>query len=102
MKFKQSFKDSIKIASLGWGAIFAFVVGYDTWALITKNETLSSAFWRTKRNPIGRLFLLFSWGGLTWHLLFGDKQVLSDRLHKLYVTYHPLYRGRDFLVSRRG
>ena len=92
---------SAKIAFFGWGAICAFVVGYDSWALFTKHETLSSAFWRTKRNPLGRLLLILGWGGLSWHLLFGDKQVLVDPLHDVYVKLHPLYRGREFLVNRQ-
>lgn len=92
---------SAKIAFLGWGAICAFVVSYDSWALATEHETLSSAFWRTKRNPLGRLLLVAGWGGLSWHLLFGDKQILIDPLHEAYVSMHPLYRGRDFIVKRQ-
>ena len=99
---QPTYEHSAKIAFCGWAAIFAFVVGYDSWALLTKNETLSGAFWRTKRKRTGRVLLGSAWLGLTWHLLFGDKQVLPQEIHLVYAKLHPLYRGRDFLVSRRG
>lgn len=92
---------SIETALLGWAGIVGLVVGYDAWALATGNQTLSAAFWSTKSHPVWGTLLGVAWGGLTWHLMFGDRQVAPDRLHEVYVAVHPFYIGRNWLVKRR-
>lgn len=85
---------------LGWGAVAASVVGYDAWALITGHETLSSAFWRGKRQKRTRIVLTATWLGLTYHLLLGDVEVLSPAGHLKYKKYHPLWACHSVLVRR--
>ncbi len=101
MSEATSIETSIETALLGWAAIMAVVIGYDAWALTTGNQTLSKAFWRTSENPAGRVVLAATWGGLTWHLMLGDRQVLPDRYHQLYEKLHPFYIGRSWLIRNR-
>jgi hypothetical protein len=91
----------LTVAFAGWAAIFAVVVGYDVWALRTERHTLSAAFWHTKKHPVGRSMLAVMWGGLTWHLMFGDRQVAPDRIHVVYEMVHPFYIGRNWLIRKR-
>lgn len=93
--------ESFETAFAGWAGIAMLVIGYDAWALMTKKQTLSSAFWKTQETKIGRAVILLGWGGLTWHLCQGHKQVLPDKYHDLYLKIHPLWRGHDILVRKR-
>lgn len=93
--------ESFETAFAGWAAIALLVIGYDAWAIMTKKRTLSAAFWKTQEKPIGRAAVILGWGGLTWHLVQGHKQVLPDKYHDIYVKVHPLWRGRDLLVRKR-
>ena len=93
--------ESFETAFAGWAAIAAVVIGYDAWAIARKKQTLSSAFWHTQQNPIGKIAVLLGWGSLTWHLVNGDKQFLPDRFHSAYEKFHPLYAGRRLLLRLR-
>lgn len=92
---------SFETAFIGWLGIAFLVIGYDAWALITKKQTLSSAFWHTQRTSAGRLLVGLGWGSLTWHLVMGDRQILPDKWNARYKRIHPLWRGRDLLLRKR-
>jgi hypothetical protein len=93
--------DSFETAFAGWAAIATWVIAYDAWAIITKKQTLSAAFWHTQERNVGKLAVLLGWGGLTWHLVMGNKQVLPDKWHEMYLNTHPLWRGRSLLLRKR-
>lgn len=52
----------------GWLILSAYIFGYDTWAISTEHETLSSAFARTVRHPVRRWPTLVAYGVVTLHL----------------------------------
>ena len=93
--------ESFETALAGWLAIVGVVVAYDAWAILTERQTLSSAFWRTQESRYG-VAVAALWGGLSWHLIMGNRQVLPDRFHDLYLRVHPLHRGRIALVRRNN
>lgn len=67
-------------ADWGWLLLAGYVAAYDTWALKTGRETLSSAFGRSLRHPIRRWPTLMTWGVITLHL-FGRLPTWLDPLH---------------------
>ena len=90
---------SFETALAGWAAIVGVVVAYDVWAIVSERQTLSSAFWQTQDSKYGPVVAAL-WGGLSWHLIMGNRQVLPDRFHDLYLRVHPLHRGRIALLRR--
>lgn len=51
-----------------WMVIFGGAATFDTWAILTDRESMSSAVWRIGKNPVGRVLMFGLWAGLTYHL----------------------------------
>ena len=65
----------------GWAALAGYIAAYDTWALKTGRETLSSAFGRSLRHPIKRWPTLLLYGIVSLHL-FNRLPEWLDPLHQ--------------------
>jgi len=73
--------------STGWALLALFVVAWD-YGQLKKGETLSSAFVRGVKHPVGRWPVTLTWVTLTLHLF--------SRLPQRYDPFHQLAR----LVTR--
>lgn len=60
----------------------ALILGYDTWAIFTGKETMTSAFARGLKHPLARWAVTLAWLLTTLHLY--------ERLPKLYDPFHGL------------
>lgn len=58
----------IKEGDAAWIGLLAYVVAYDTYAMLTDRETLSSAYYRALAHPRRRWMTIAVWAGLTGHL----------------------------------
>lgn len=65
----------------GWVILAGYIAAYDTWAMKTGRETLSSAFGRSIRHPIKRWPTLLVYGVVSLHL-FNRLPVWLDPLHQ--------------------
>lgn len=65
----------------GWALLAGYIGLYDTWALTTGRETLSSAFGRAARHPVKRWPTLAVYLVITLHL-FGRLPGWLDPLHQ--------------------
>lgn len=65
----------------GWTLLAGYIGIYDTWALTTGRETLSSAFGRTMRHPAKRWPTLVVYIVITLHL-FDRLPTWLDPLHQ--------------------
>lgn len=74
--------------AVGWGLLAGYIGLYDTWALRTGRETLSSAFGRTIRHPVKRWPILVVYTVITLHL-FDRLPPWLDPLHQ----YGRLFQG---------
>lgn len=79
----------IKHADLGWAAIALFVAAYDTWAILSKNETLSRAYWRAIKHPASRWPAILLTTGLYKHLVFPS---FLPKLDPLYYVGEALHK----------
>jgi hypothetical protein len=73
----------VKKSDVAWLAIAGFVAAYDIYAIKTKNETLSSGFWRALRNPRSRWPAVIVCTGLYKHLMFPNFMKELDPLYYL-------------------
>lgn len=71
-----------------WIGLTVYVAGYDLWAAVRGEETLSTAFYRAVRHPVRRFPLVLLWAYLTAHLF----HLLPDR-------WDPLRRAGDLFTS---
>lgn len=71
-----------------WLGLTGYVAGYDLWAAVRGEETLSSAFYRAFRHPVHRFPVLVMWAYLTAHLfhLMPDRWDPLRRLGELVTT----------------
>ena len=71
-----------------WIGLVAYIAGYDLWAAVSGNETLSSAFYRASQNPVKRTLLAALWAYLTAHLfhLLPDRWDPLRRLGRLFTS----------------
>lgn len=67
--------------AVGWALLAGYIGLYDTWALTTGRETLSSAFGRTMRHPVKRWPMFIVYGVITLHL-FDRLPTWIDPLHQ--------------------
>lgn len=93
-------RPALSPALIGWAGIAALVIGYDTWALLTGKETLSSCYDRLSRTRRGRLLVNGGWTALTWHLWRLRAPLLPEPYHARYRQIHPLWRLHDRAVTR--
>lgn len=49
--------------------IAGFIAAYDTWAIRTKNETISAAVWRMADSDVGEVVVVGGLSSLAYHLL---------------------------------
>lgn len=80
--------------AVGWGLLAGYIGLYDTWALTTGRETLSSAFGRSLKHPIRRWPTTAVWFLVTLHL-FGRLPVWLDPLHQ----YGRLFQATPIRVG---
>lgn len=55
-------------AGWGWAGLAVYVLGYDTWAILTKRETLTAVFKRAAHHPIRRWPVLVACSITVLHL----------------------------------
>lgn len=58
-----------------------YIIGYDVWAAVSRNETLSEAFYNAVRHPVRKWPVGVVWTYLTVHLF----HVLPERFDPLRV-----------------
>lgn len=59
--------------AFGWLAIFVIATAYDAYALKTKKiETLSRAFWRWNKHPLGAIVTSGLWAAISFHILIDN------------------------------
>lgn len=71
-----------------WLGLAAYVAAYDTWAIATGRETLSTAFHRASRHPVARWPVVAAVGVTVVHLY--------GRLPKRFDPFH----GYSSVVSK--
>jgi len=86
---------------LAWVALLVGVGTYDLWAILTRRETMSSAYWRRgSQSPLLAIALGSCTLGLAWHLLSGGRRrLLPKGAHDAYRKVHPLWRLSDILLT---
>lgn len=78
-----------QLGGRGWLGLVLYVTMWDAWAALSRNETLSMAFYRSLRHPRHRLGTISLWAYITAHLF----HVIPDRFDPLRVA------SRRFLES---
>ena len=78
----------IKRADLAWFLLAAYVAAYDYYAIKTKRETLSRAYWRALEKPTTRWPAVLVTTGLVKHLLFPRFLPKLDPLHYVAERWH--------------
>lgn len=68
-------------AEMGWVMLFGYVAAYDLWAIKTKRESLSHAFYRGVQHPKKRWITIWAWGTLTAHLF----NIIPDKLDPIHM-----------------
>lgn len=63
---------------IGWLGLGAYIVAYDTWAILRGHQTLSSAFYEALRHPTRKWYVVLAWAALSAHLYGLDKYRLGD------------------------
>lgn len=58
-----------KVGLIGWAFTLGSVVGFDTWAIRTKNPTMSRTLGHYLARPVLGPVLAGAWCGLSYHLL---------------------------------
>lgn len=59
--------------AFGWLLIFAVATTYDIYALKTRKvETLSNAYWRWSRHPVGGLVTAGAFAAIAFHLIIDN------------------------------
>lgn len=71
----------------GWAGLWAFVAGYDIWAIRNDKPTLSETFGVALKHPIKRWPVMLAWGGLTLHLF---AELLPEEVRKRLAPVDPL------------
>lgn len=74
-KFGTQESDRKPSGLYGWALIFLFATAYDVYAIKTdKIETLSRAFWKCSKHPVGGLVTSAIWSAISYHLVI-DNQI---------------------------
>lgn len=79
--------------NVGWAGLVAFVLGYDTWAIVAGRESMTAAFGRAIQHPFHRWPVSVAWAITTLHL-FG-------RLPRWLDPFHAYARVLAFAYHKR-
>lgn len=94
----------------GWLGVVGVVVGYDGWALVKGQETMTAFFYRLIDPPqpeerkavvsVIRGGVVTGLIGTAWHLLSAGKHLLPEPYYLTYRKVHPLWRLHDIAITR--
>lgn len=79
-------------ASWGWVGLAGYVVGYDTWALATGHDTLSTVFRRSLAHPVRRWPVTLTCTVTISHL-YGWLPPIIDPFHQYSVALARFQRA---------
>lgn len=59
---------ALRSGTKAWAGLAAYVIAWDTYAVVAKKETLSTAFYKGLEHPVKRWQVVALWGYITAHL----------------------------------